>query len=124
MWVAIELRIVHLEAIFGLYVEADTGIVFSVVRGFRHFVLRSVINQGNCIFRTVIGAEASQVSQSRRHRRGDDHPAPVVIGCKYDGGEDVATSVALAPFFVETYLHAYGLVQDWLMDNRGHPIGR
>ena len=124
MWVAIELRIVHLEAIFGLSVPADIGLVFSVVWGSRHFVLRSVINQGNRIFRTVIGAEASQVGQPRRHLRADDRSAPIVIGCKYDGGEDVATSVALASFFVETYLHAYGLAQYWLMDNRGHPIGR
>ena len=124
MWVAIELRIVHLEAIFGLSVSADIGLVFSVVWGSRHFVLRSVLNQGNRIFRTVIGAEASQVGQPWRHLRGDDRSASIVIGCKYDGGEDVATSVALAPFFVETYLHAYGLAQYWLMDNRGHPIGR
>jgi hypothetical protein len=124
LWVAIELRIVHLEAIFGLSVPADIGLVFSVVWGSRHFVLRSVINQGNRIFRTVIGAEASRVGQTRRHLRADDRSAPIVIGCKYDGGEDVATSVALASFFVETYLHAYGLAQYWLMDNRGHPIGR
>ena len=37
---------------------------------------------------------------------------------------DVPTSLFAIKTFVETYLHPYGLAQYWLMDNRGHPIGR
>ncbi|GIT46496.1 MAG: hypothetical protein Ct9H300mP12_10810 [Acidimicrobiales bacterium] len=121
---AIELRIVHLEAIFGLSVPADIGLVFSVVWGSRHLSFDQ--HQSG----------KSHLQDSYRRRGEPNRPAPggtfalttvpppIVIGCKYDGGEDVATSVALASFFVETYLHAYGLAQYWLMDNRGHPMGR
>ena len=82
LWVAIELRIVHLEDTCGVPVKVDVGLALSVVRASCHLVLQSVTGQGNCILRTVIGPETGRLRQPQRHRHGDDQPTPVVVRLK------------------------------------------